>query len=107
VTELREDGAPRETTDASDDLRDDSDGPGDTSLREFLAAEDAGADAVSDDAGVGAGNEADAGAGETCSEGTADPELAAALRELDLARTTPIEALNALHDLQSRLDDGG
>ncbi|MFC7325838.1 DNA mismatch repair protein MutS [Halorubrum rutilum] len=37
----------------------------------------------------------------------AERDLAAELRDLDLARMTPIEALNALHDLQSRLDDGG
>jgi DNA mismatch repair protein MutS len=39
---------------------------------------------------------------------TLDPEsgLAAILRDIDLARMTPIEALNALHDLQSRIDDG-
>ncbi|WP_049906504.1 DNA mismatch repair protein MutS [Halorubrum aidingense] len=34
------------------------------------------------------------------------PDLAAELRDIDLAQTTPIEALNALHDLQSRIDDG-
>jgi DNA mismatch repair protein MutS len=31
--------------------------------------------------------------------------VAADLRELDLARTTPLEALNRLHDLQRRLED--
>ena len=34
-------------------------------------------------------------------------EVLAELRDLDLARMTPIEALNALHDLQSRADDDG
>jgi DNA mismatch repair protein MutS len=37
----------------------------------------------------------------------AGSDLAGALRDLDLARMTPIEALNALHDLQSRLDNDG
>jgi len=37
----------------------------------------------------------------------AESDLTADLRDLDLARMTPIEALNALHDLQSRADDDG
>ena len=57
-----------------------SDADSDTPLRERLAEN--GADAT----------------------GGPPSEVAAALRELDLARTTPIEALNALHDLQNRLD---
>jgi len=32
-------------------------------------------------------------------------EVASEIRELNLAETTPLEALNALHDLQQRLDD--
>jgi len=35
-----------------------------------------------------------------------NPGLVADLRDLDIARMTPVEALNALHDLQSRADDG-
>ncbi len=35
-------------------------------------------------------------------EGGADDDLAAELREIDLARTTPIEALNRLQELQDR-----
>ena len=35
-----------------------------------------------------------------------NPGLVADLRDLDIARMTPVEALNALHDLQSRTDDG-
>ncbi|WP_256402292.1 DNA mismatch repair protein MutS [Halorubrum salinum] len=35
-----------------------------------------------------------------------NPGLVADLRDLDIARMTPVEALNALHDLQSRADGG-
>jgi DNA mismatch repair protein MutS len=91
----------------------DEEAPDDVSLREFLAEERAG-----DDAGREADGDGDAGA-ETNGDGDAPTagdgvgsdgaggELAADLRDLDLARMTPIEALNALPDLQSRLDDGG
>ncbi|SFH69795.1 DNA mismatch repair protein MutS [Halorubrum aquaticum] len=43
---------------------------------------------------------------DTAEDATDDlpPSVAARLRDLDLARTTPIEALNALHDLQTRLE---
>ncbi|QAU14215.1 DNA mismatch repair protein MutS [Halorubrum sp. BOL3-1] len=69
------------------------DGPEGPSLREFLAEEaSAGASGESDDA-------------DATAAGDAPPGVAAALRDLDLARMTPIEALNALHDLQSRVDD--
>ncbi|GAB3414060.1 DNA mismatch repair protein MutS [Haloparvum alkalitolerans] len=50
---------------------------------------------------------ADAGAGSPDADGDRDEaaaEVLAALRELDLARTTPIEALNALRDLQERAE---
>ena len=50
-----------------------------------------------------AGDETDRADGET----DASSPVLAALRDLDLARMTPIEALNALHDLQSRADDDG
>jgi DNA mismatch repair protein MutS len=39
------------------------------------------------------------------SAGDPPTEVVAALRDLDLARTTPIEALNALHDLQRRVEN--
>jgi DNA mismatch repair protein MutS len=38
-------------------------------------------------------------------EGAPDRDLAAAIRRQNLATTTPIEALQLLHDLQERLDD--
>ncbi|QKG93135.1 DNA mismatch repair protein MutS [Halorubrum salinarum] len=94
---------------------DDGDRDGDASLREFLAEE---ASEQGDGAGPPAGDPAaetsteddrarptDEADGETAPG--ASPDLAAALRDLDLARMTPIEALNALHDLQSRVDDDG
>ena len=97
------------------------DGPADASLREFLAEEDAPGETVdnaetervaSNDTDVKPDGDANKDKdvdikGDADDESAADPELAAALREIDLARMTPIEALNALHDLQSRLDDGG
>ncbi len=36
---------------------------------------------------------------------TVDPAVAAELRDVDLATTTPIEALNLLADLQSRVEE--
>ena len=93
---------------------DDGDRDGDASLREFLAEE---ASEARGDAGPEAGDspteppESDRArpTNETDGEAAAGapPDLAAALRDLDLARMTPIEALNALHDLQSRVDDDG
>ncbi|WP_096394989.1 DNA mismatch repair protein MutS [Halorubrum trapanicum] len=97
-----------------EEMPDDADPDGDASLREFLAEE---ASAERDEGGPEAGdsptgppesdrtrptNEAD---GEAAAG--APPDLAAELRDLDLARMTPIEALNALHDLQSKIDDDG
>ncbi|TKX37382.1 DNA mismatch repair protein MutS [Halorubrum sp. CGM5_25_10-8B] len=83
---------------------------GDASLREFLAEE------ASED-GSRSGSEADTPPESERAEPTggdddrpaagAPPGLAAELRDLDLARMTPIEALNALHDLQSRVGDDG
>ena len=125
VTERTGDGDNRAMADDTDDPSTPSDGPddqADASLREFLADEDAGAETADVDTGLGAGEGGEIGAGEDAnadvSEGASvesggdvadefpsDPGLAAALREFDLARMTPIEALNALHDLQSRLDD--
>jgi DNA mismatch repair protein MutS len=84
--------------------------PDDVSLREFLAEERAGNEAGGgdDEAGDGDGDGPDGEGPDASDSAGADGEsdLAAELRGLDLARMTPIEALNALHDLQSRLDDG-
>jgi len=77
--------------------------PDDVSLREFLAEERA-VDEAGDDAG-GAPDGESPDASDAADDDASD--LAAELRGLDLARMTPIEALNALHDLQSGLDDGG
>ncbi|GAA0715399.1 DNA mismatch repair protein MutS [Halorubrum trapanicum] len=100
---------------------DETDRDNDASLREFLAEEASG---ERDEAGREAGDtptETDPST-ETPTEGDparpptdpdegvaagAPPDLAAELRDLDLARMTPIEALNALHDLQSKVDDDG
>ena len=96
-----------------DDVTDLAD-PDDVSLREFLTEEEGGE-------GVGSGTandspdsgpadesrESAAGGDTDFTGGDPSPALAAALRDFDLARMTPIEALNALHDLQSRLDDDG
>ncbi|RLM72959.1 DNA mismatch repair protein MutS [Halorubrum sp. Atlit-26R] len=87
---------------------DDADRDGDASLEEFPAEE------ASDERDRD-GPEAGDGSSETApptndAEGEAagaPPGLAAALRDLDLARMTPIEALNALHNLQSKVDDDG
>ncbi|WP_049905554.1 DNA mismatch repair protein MutS [Halorubrum californiense] len=97
-----------ETTDP--DATDD----GDASLREFLAEEASGArdedDPDASDSAPETATEGDRAPTADADEGVAagaPRDLAAELRDLDLARMTPIEALNALHDLQSRLDDGG
>jgi DNA mismatch repair protein MutS len=89
---------------------------GDASLREFLAEEEAdGRPAIepADDPadGAEAGFDADSSPAADPTDDTADglpQSIESELRDLDLARTTPIEALNALHDLQTRLenDDG-
>ena len=82
----------------------------DASLREFLA-EEASGDGIEADAPADRPAERDrARSTDDADDGVAagaPPDLAAALRDLDLARMTPIEALNALHDLQSRVDDDG
>ena len=94
----------------------DADDEGDASLREFLAEEgpdDASAPDVPDADAAGDGGEGgdsrDPGRNREPepSPAASDGDLADALRNLDLARMTPIEALNALHDLQSRADDDG
>ena len=98
-----------------DEPSDGEDRDGDASLREFLAEEASDErGATGSDPGDAPGAPVDGGdAGDR--SGDVDPavaaggesDIAAALRDLDLARMTPIEALNALHDLQSRADDDG
>ena len=70
--------------------------PNEVSLREFLAEEVDEERPTDPPTAPAAGDSA---------EPTDDlpPEVATTLRGLDLARMTPIEALNALHDLQNRL----
>ena len=92
----------------------DADRDGDASLREFLAEEASDERAAGGDRPDGSTEAPSEGDGtrdaEDAEEGAAHgapTDLAAALRDLDLARMTPIEALNALHDLQSRIDDDG
>ncbi|WP_435074509.1 DNA mismatch repair protein MutS [Halorubrum sp. HHNYT27] len=105
-----------EETDASPEDLDppaDAEEPDDVSLREFLAEEGAGDDAGDGDTRTAGESEASTSGDGNAStagdrtEGDDASDLAAHLRGIDLARMTPIEALNALHDLQSRLDDGG
>ncbi|WP_424016005.1 DNA mismatch repair protein MutS [Halorubrum xinjiangense] len=91
------------------DPEDDADRDGDASLEEFLAEEAAD---ERDEGGPEAGDAPTETEPTTtdANKGTAagaPPDLAAELRNLDLARMTPIEALNALHDLQSKVDDDG
>jgi DNA mismatch repair protein MutS len=88
--------------------------PDDVSLREFLAEESAGDDAGDDPSasdGIPNASDADSDVDAPTADDQAgvdaERDLTAALRDLDLARMTPIEALNALHDLQSRVDDDG
>ncbi len=98
--------SPDASTDATTRAPTDGADPDDVSLREFLA-EESSDDATGDDAPTAADG-TEVGETEVDDPGVApESDLAADLRDLDLARTTPIEALNALHDLQSRLDDGG
>jgi len=108
-----------EGADQSTDERD----PDDVSLREFLAEESADDDTTDSRPSASADHDTPTrgdGDTSTAEDGTgvdgtgvdetgvdAGSDLAGALRDLDLARMTPIEALNALHDLQSRLDNDG
>ncbi|TKX83751.1 DNA mismatch repair protein MutS, partial [Halorubrum sp. SS5] len=109
------DGPPADGEATAEGDTDDGDRDGDASLREFLAEE---ASEARGESGPGAGGpsaETPTGGDRARPTDEADgeaapgapPDLAAALRDLDLARMTPIEALNALHDLQSRVDDDG
>ena len=106
------DGGPETTGDGPDPPHDEAESD-DVSLREFLAEEDArdgegereSDDHESSDADAPTADD-ETGFVETAGD-DAGSDLASELRDLDLARMTPIEALNALHDLQSRLDDGG
>jgi len=88
----------------SEDGADDAD----ASLREFLAEESAD-DRGDAERGSHGRNESESEGGRSDAPSDADgavaPEVVATLRGLDLARMTPIEALNTLHDLQSRADD--
>ncbi|WP_123620550.1 DNA mismatch repair protein MutS [Halorubrum sp. CSM-61] len=99
-------------TDASDPAvgSDEGDDP-DASLREFLAEEETEREAdpkgTEDASAATDGDSAADGDPRTDRSAGAQTELTAALRDLDLARMTPIEALNALHDLQSRVDNDG
>ncbi|PAU82908.1 DNA mismatch repair protein MutS [Halorubrum salipaludis] len=78
----------------------------DASLREFLAEGDEREEAESADASAATDSDpANDGDPQTDQPTSSATDLTAALRDLDLARMTPIEALNALHDLQSRVDD--
>ena len=83
----------------------------DVSLREFLeeeGVEDLPAIEPADDPAAGSDVDSDADPDAASTADATDDlpaSVAAELRELDLARTTPIEALNALHDLQNRLED--
>ena len=99
-------GADPASGDESEEDAPDAEDGGDASLREFLAAEEG--DATAGDAGDHSAP-ADGGPDRDSEGPPAEPEsdLTAALRDLDLARMTPIEALNALHDLQSRVDNDG
>jgi len=87
----------------------DAEQPDDASLREFLAEEESRGEEPSNTVDTDVEpdeprpTETDDAAREPGSDGS--PAVAAALGDLDLARMTPIEALNALHDLQSRLRD--
>ncbi|GAA0550148.1 DNA mismatch repair protein MutS [Halorubrum ejinorense] len=100
---------------SGEELSGDKDRDGDASLREFLAEEASDERGASgSDSGDVPGAPAESGdAGNRSPDGDAEvpagggTDLAAALRDLDLARMTPIEALNALYDLQSRIDDDG
>jgi len=96
---------------------DEDDAAGDASLREFLAEEadasDPGDSAREAERGgdesaadpPAAEREATDAAASSDGSAAASTDLADDLRALDLARMTPIEALNALHDLQSRATD--
>ena len=100
-------GRPGTIEDAGDD-------PDDVSLREFLAEEDRAAtdrrrSTDAEESMAGADDAADEPSPDHADEPSpGDAARPAAvvdeLRELDLARMTPIEALNALHDLQRRLE---
>ena len=97
---------------------DEDDAAGDASLREFLAEEadasepgdsgreaERGGDESAADPPATDREATDAAAASSDESAAASSDLADDLRALDLARMTPIEALNALHDLQSRATD--
>jgi len=84
------------------------DDPEQGTLTEFAAgAAEAGAttaDEPGGQAGNGDGSGADGNAGDVNAAHPTDDELAARLRELTIAEMTPIEALNALHDLKREVE---
>ncbi len=102
-------------TDEAGSVTDEADPPEDVPLREFLVEdvdEDGSTDPSTDDSTVP--NDPTADDPSPVDPSTDDsaksatdrpPAPVETLRDLDLARMTPIEALNALHDLQNRLDD--
>ncbi|WP_144922148.1 DNA mismatch repair protein MutS [Halorubrum salsamenti] len=96
---------------ANGDGGDNADGgdDADASLREFLAEEEGTERGEEDEGDRASSPDAPASDDDTHTDRSAGSavDLTAALRDLDLARMTPIEALNALHDLQSRVDDDG
>ncbi|MFB6096846.1 MAG: DNA mismatch repair protein MutS [Haloferacaceae archaeon] len=104
---VAEGGADEE--DEPDGAGDDADGSEAVGLDQWT---DASAPATGSPEAVAASDGGDAaGTADGAGEGTADEPVAgadavaAALREIDLARTTPLEALNRLHDLQRRLEE--
>jgi DNA mismatch repair protein MutS len=70
-----------------------------------------GSGSPSSPSGSGSGSESPAGRADSAAADSGaepDPEVTAVadeLRDVDLARTTPLEALNRLHELQQRLED--
>jgi len=113
-------GSPDSEAASEDDESDGRDAPAEeekpdsVSLRDFLAEESAGDDAddtpsASDDVPNASDTDGniDTPTADDRAGVDAESDLTADLRDLDLARMTPIEALNALHDLQSRADDDG
>ena len=113
-------GSPDSEAASEDDESDGRDAPAEeekpdsVSLRDFLAEESAGDDAddtpsASDDVPNASDTDGniDTPTADDRAGVDAESDLTADLRDLDLARMTPIEALNAIHDLQSRADDDG
>jgi len=95
-------GVPRSVVERSRELVETSDLDDAGSVSDAGNIDDAGG--VSDAGDVGDnGNEPSGSGGAAATEVPA--EVAATLRDLDLARTTPMAALNTLHELKQRVDD--